>query len=133
MAVVDGDRLLVVREEKPALRGRWNLPGGHMELGETVVRGGSRELLEETGIVAEAESVLGIYSGPASVLFVLQTRYAGQPFQAGDEIMEARFVSLAELESWKDEELVGPVLRRRIFADLRRGVRWPLEVLVGMI
>jgi ADP-ribose pyrophosphatase YjhB (NUDIX family) len=133
MAVTDGNRLLVVREEKPALHGRWNLPGGHIELNETILQGASRELLEETGIAADATSLLGIYTGPAAILFVLQTPYAGQPFHPGDEIIEARFTALDELSQWTDEQLVGPPLRRRIFADLARGASYPLELLVGMI
>ena len=47
----DGNVLLVKRGKAPALD-LWSLPGGHVELGETVKQAAARELAEETGITA---------------------------------------------------------------------------------
>jgi ADP-ribose pyrophosphatase YjhB (NUDIX family) len=46
-------RALVVRRANPPMAGRWGFPGGVLELGETVAAGAMRELLEETGVIAE--------------------------------------------------------------------------------
>jgi 8-oxo-dGTP diphosphatase len=51
--VLRGDKALVVRRANPPMAGRWGFPGGVLELGETVAAGAMRELLEETGVVAE--------------------------------------------------------------------------------
>jgi 8-oxo-dGTP diphosphatase len=51
--VLRGERALVVRRANPPMAGRWGFPGGVLELGETVAEGAMRELLEETGVVAE--------------------------------------------------------------------------------
>jgi 8-oxo-dGTP diphosphatase len=51
--VLRGDRALVVRRANPPMAGRWGFPGGVLELGETVAEGAMRELLEETGVVAD--------------------------------------------------------------------------------
>jgi 8-oxo-dGTP diphosphatase len=48
--VVCGDEVLLVRRGREPLRGRWSLPGGLLELGETTAEGVAREVLEETGI-----------------------------------------------------------------------------------
>ena len=61
--VLRGEKALVVRRGNPPMAGRWGFPGGVLELGETVAEGAMRELLEETGIVAD----------PAGVLTVLDT------------------------------------------------------------
>ena len=58
--VLRGDRVLVVRRTNPPLPGRWGFPGGVLELGETVAQGAMRELLEETGVVAEAAGPLTV-------------------------------------------------------------------------
>ena len=58
--VLRGDRVLVVRRANPPMPGRWGFPGGVLELGETVAQGAMRELLEETGVKAEAASPLTV-------------------------------------------------------------------------
>jgi 8-oxo-dGTP diphosphatase len=55
-----GDRVLVVRRANPPMLGRWGFPGGVLELGETVAQGAMRELLEETGVTAEAAGPLTV-------------------------------------------------------------------------
>jgi ADP-ribose pyrophosphatase YjhB (NUDIX family) len=58
--VLRGERALVVRRSNPPMAGRWGFPGGVLELGETVAQGAMRELLEETGVVAEAAGPLTV-------------------------------------------------------------------------
>jgi len=53
-----GDKILLVRRNKLPGIGKWGFPGGHLEMGETVLDCAVRELREETGIAAEAVSVL---------------------------------------------------------------------------
>ena len=58
-AVHDGDgRLLLVRETQD---GRWSLPGGWADVGESLAEGAVREVFEETGFVVEVDRLLGIY------------------------------------------------------------------------
>lgn len=61
LAVVrrDGRALLAQRSLPPGV-GKWGFPGGAQELGETVFECARRELLEETGIVAEPTEVLTV-------------------------------------------------------------------------
>ena len=58
--VLRGERALVVRRANPPLPGRWGFPGGVLELGETVAQGAMRELVEETGVIAEAAGPLTV-------------------------------------------------------------------------
>jgi mutator protein MutT len=53
-----GDKILLVRRAKPPGIGKWGFPGGHLDMGETVRECAVRELREETGIAADAVSVL---------------------------------------------------------------------------
>jgi len=56
----DTQALIVQRAQQPNA-GRWGFPGGVLELGETVGEGAMRELMEETGIVAEPAGVLNVH------------------------------------------------------------------------
>jgi 8-oxo-dGTP diphosphatase len=54
-------RALIVQRAQQPNAGRWGFPGGVLELGETVAEGAMRELLEETGIVAEPAGWLNVH------------------------------------------------------------------------
>src|ERR1051326_8311134 len=56
------DAILLVQERKPENYELWNLPGGHLELGETLQEGAMREALEETGLAVTLTALIGIYT-----------------------------------------------------------------------
>ena len=58
--LVDGKVVLIRRRYEP-LAGRWSLPGGTLELGETLETGVTREMLEETGLDIEVGPVIEVF------------------------------------------------------------------------
>jgi 8-oxo-dGTP diphosphatase len=52
--------VLLVKRENPPNKGRWALPGGLVELGETTADAARREILEETGLKVKIEGLLDV-------------------------------------------------------------------------
>jgi ADP-ribose pyrophosphatase YjhB (NUDIX family) len=90
-----GEILLVLRNVEPG-KGRWCLPGGFIEMGETVQAAALRELKEETGFDAEllrvvdAQSKLNGYYGDV-VVIGFEARIVGGGAMPGDDAAELRF------------------------------------------
>src|SRR5438105_2407501 len=59
--VIHDDRVALVRRNTEPRRGEWSIPGGLVELGETLRQAAEREALEETGLAVEAGEVLEVF------------------------------------------------------------------------
>jgi 8-oxo-dGTP diphosphatase len=60
VVIVDGRALLIRRGSEP-LRGQWSLPGGSLELGESLRQGVARELQEETGLTVRVGELIEVF------------------------------------------------------------------------
>jgi 8-oxo-dGTP diphosphatase len=92
-------RVLLIRRRHPPFKGRYALPGGFVEIGETVEEACRRELAEETGLRAGRLHLVGVYSDPkrdprghtCSAVFLAKVA-RGRP-KAGDDAAAAEWVA----------------------------------------
>ena len=90
--------VLLIERKNPPFQGEFALPGGFVDVGETVEDACRRELMEETGVTAGELTLVGVYSDPerdprghtASVVFM--TRVQSRTVQAGDDAAAAQWV-----------------------------------------
>ncbi len=106
-ATVVDDRglVLAVRRRGDPYAGRWEMPGGVLEPGETLYEGVIREVLEETGVTVEPGRLTGVYQNMARgrISLVFRCRVvAGQP-KPTDEAAEVRWLTPAEVRERMDE------------------------------
>ncbi len=59
--VIRDDRALLVRRGSEPLKGEWSIPGGTLELGETILEGVARELREETGLDVRVIELIEVF------------------------------------------------------------------------
>lgn len=91
----DGKVLLAMRRDIDW----WNLPGGGMEIGETVEEAVLREVREETGLEVEIVRLVGLYSKPQKqeVVITFLCRQVGGELMATEESRECRYFSPTSL------------------------------------
>lgn len=96
----DGRLLMILRATEPG-RGKWSIPGGRVQPGETDADAVRRELVEETGLVVEVGRLLGSVRRPApgGAVFDIHdysARVIDGAIRPGDDAAEARWVTAAE-------------------------------------
>ncbi|RDI63937.1 NUDIX domain-containing protein [Nocardia pseudobrasiliensis] len=134
-SLVPGGSALVVDEAGDVLMqrrsdsGNWSLPGGTMEIGETLEQCVIRETKEECGLDIEITGLLGIYTDPEHVIEYVDGevrqefnitffgRVRGGRITVSDESTEVRFVGMDELADLPVHETVR--LRLRHYAEQR--------------
>lgn len=122
--IVQGGRVLLVRRGNEPLRNQWSIPGGVLELGETLRAGAAREALEETGLVVEPGEVLdavdSIWRDQQGrpqyhyVLIDLLCRVVSGELQAGTDVSEAQWFAAADLQKLAITEPAMRVLRKAL-------------------
>lgn len=121
---LNGRVLLCKRNIEPRW-GKWTLPAGFMELGETVQEGAARETQEEAGAQFELEDLITVISVPkvSQVHMYFRARLTSEVFDPGHETLEARLFTREEIP-W--EELAFQTVREtllRFYDDLERQQR----------
>ncbi len=114
-----GELLLIRRSDND----NWALPGGAMDLGETIADAGVRETREETGIDCEIERLVGVYTNPRHVMLYTSNGEVrqecslvfaasakdGEP-TTSSESSEVRWVALEDV----DQYTMHPSMRQRV-------------------
>ena len=93
--VCKGDEVLLVRHTYGGAAGQLLIPGGHCNVDELPEEAASREVLEETGVVANVEAFVGIRCGRNGWYALLLMDYVeGEPVSDGNENSEALFMKV---------------------------------------
>ncbi len=112
-------RLLMVHRTDNDL---WSIPGGAMDLGESIADAAVRETKEETGLDVEVTGIVGIYTNPRHVMayddgevrqqfsVCFTTRLLGGQLRTSTETSEVRFVERDDLDGLN----IHPSIRLRI-------------------
>ena len=119
-----GRRVVIVRRSSPPLKDQWSIPGGLVEVGETLRQAVAREAREETGLTVKVGKLLGVFErilpgarGRTRYHFVLLD-YLCRPvrgkLRAGSDAARARWVSASELNRLPLAESAKQVIRRAL-------------------
>ena len=125
-AVVRDGRLLLVRRASRHGHGNWQLPGGFIEPDETIEQAVVREVLEESGVTAEVEAVLGLRSrydpdsGNGIYIILVLRPVSGEPIADNHEVDQAGYFTLEEIRRLTPLPPVNWEIAQRVLAEDRR-------------
>jgi ADP-ribose pyrophosphatase YjhB (NUDIX family) len=121
--VRDGQVVLIKRKYEP-LAGQWSLPGGTLELGESIEAGVAREMLEETGLEVEVGPVVEVFDrillDAASrvqyhfVLIDYLCRPVGGELRAGSDVDDAVWAGVGDLARYQITAKATAIARRAV-------------------
>jgi 8-oxo-dGTP diphosphatase len=135
--IIDGGRTLLIRRGSEPLLGQWSIPGGTLELGESLQEGVARELREETGIEVRVLELIEVFDrvyredwstgaethGRPRFHFVivdyLCERLSGDP-RAGSDVTDVAFAREDELANFHLTETATRVLKKAFAMDRAR-------------
>lgn len=120
--VIRDERALLIKRGGAPLEGQWSIPGGTLELGESLQDGVRRELLEETGIEVRVGQLIEVFdrifrdaSGKIQYHFVI-VDYLCEPVSgeasAASDVTATAWVSEADLSDYKLTEAATRVIRK---------------------
>jgi 8-oxo-dGTP diphosphatase len=136
--IIDDGRALLIRRGSEPLRGEWSIPGGTLELGESLQQGVARELREETGLEVRVLELIEVFdrifaddgSLPLKreqrprfhfvIVDYLCERIGGEP-RAGSDVTDVVFASEDQLQQYRLTETATRVLKKAFAMALRRG------------
>ncbi len=106
--ILEAGRVLLARRAAEPLRGQWSIPGGMVELGETLRAACAREALEETGLEVRVGEVVDVFdsiiAGPQPsapryhyVLIDFLCEVVGGELRAGSDASEAQWFTESQL------------------------------------
>jgi 8-oxo-dGTP diphosphatase len=132
--IVDGRRVLLVRRGSEPLKDQWSLPGGALELGESLTDGLVREIREETGLIVEPVELIELLDrihrdgNRVRYHYVIADylcRVTGGILTAATDAAEVRWVEPPEWSSHSALH-IDPITTRVIDQGWRRAAQlWP--------
>jgi len=129
--VISDGRALLIRRGGPPLEGQWSIPGGMLEVGETLIEGVRRELLEETGIEVRVLDLIEVFerinldgSGKVRYHFVvldyLCEAIRGEA-RAGSDVTDVAWAAPAEFDKYSLTETATRVIMKAFEIARERG------------
>ncbi|MBS5721598.1 MAG: NUDIX domain-containing protein [Clostridium sp.] len=126
------NKILMVKEAKKKCYGKWNVPAGHLENGETIFEGAIREIFEETGCKVRLKNVLPIMSKDIEdttlIIITFTTELLEENISFNKEgILDVKWISKKELINMTDKELRDEKRIKRTLKMLEENKVYPLN------
>ncbi len=125
-AVVENERLLMVRRASRRGYGNWQLPGGYIEPDETIEQAVAREVFEEAGVRAEVDGIIALRNrydpdlGNGIYVILLLHPTSSDPKPDGHEVDRAEYLSLEEIRNLNPLPPINWEIARRVLSPDRR-------------
>jgi len=118
--IIKNKKILLIKRKNPPFQGKWALPGGFVEYGETTENAVIREVFEETNLKTKIHKLAGVYSDPKrdprghtiTIVYILDI--INGELKAEDDASDVKFFNVKNLPSlsFDHKEIINELLQR---------------------
>lgn len=133
VSIIKDGKVLLIKENKPSAKNKWNFPSGHIENKEDVRKAACREVKEETGYEVKLNGTTGIYNfisdtNDQVILFHFTGEIIGGSLNlVEDEIVDSKWINVPGLIDFNQNEFRNAGVIKQIISRLQNEQIYSLE------
>lgn len=134
----ESKEVLMMQEAKESCAGKWYLPAGRMEKGESIVQAAAREVLEETGLECVPSTLLVVETaGGTWYRFVMTASVVGgvlkTPAMADKESLQAKWISNLQEITLRSNDILHLIEKAQLYMYNKGNGSWHMDILPATI
>ncbi|QQZ08737.1 NUDIX hydrolase [Heyndrickxia vini] len=133
VSIIKDGKVLLIKENKPSAKNKWNFPSGHIENKEDIRKAACREVKEETGYEVKLNGTTGIYNfisdtNDQVILFHFTGEIIGGSLNlVEDEIVDSKWINVPGLIDFNQNEFRNAGVIKQIISRLQNEQIYSLE------
>ena len=132
--VENNGKILMIKEKKKKVYGKWNIPGGNLKEKENIFLAAEREFKEETGFDVKLLKIISIYNKVSSNQSVITIRFFGKIIGGKinfnkEEILNVEWIPIELIKTFEKEKIRNYEMMIDTIKKIEHNIYYPLDII----